>query len=260
MTIQEFSSEFDILYDQVTSNNAAPLNEYEKSVFLTQAQDDLIKSYFIPYGNKQFAGIDSNEIRQADFFNLIKVYNFEDEDIWDSTFFNQSGSASVDINSISSDPLKKILIILNESVKVIRDNKEITLSVTPISYTKYKQLLLTPYPRPLRNEAWRINIQEENGKLIELLAGPADQIIKYSVRYIKRPRPIILTSIGEDGLTIDGQSGESECELDPIIHREILNRAVELAKAAYQGDLNSKLILGNNSSTNIGFVPQQSKE
>lgn len=37
MNIQEMSSEFDILYNQVNSNQAANIDEYEKSVFLTKA-------------------------------------------------------------------------------------------------------------------------------------------------------------------------------------------------------------------------------
>ena len=37
MTTQEFSLEFDILYNNITSNQAPGLTEYEKSVFLTKA-------------------------------------------------------------------------------------------------------------------------------------------------------------------------------------------------------------------------------
>ena len=39
MTVQEFSDEFDVLYNNITSNQAPGLNGYEKSVLLTQAQD-----------------------------------------------------------------------------------------------------------------------------------------------------------------------------------------------------------------------------
>lgn len=35
MTLEEFSNEFDILYNNITSNQAPPLDEYEKSVLLT---------------------------------------------------------------------------------------------------------------------------------------------------------------------------------------------------------------------------------
>lgn len=37
MTLQEFSDEFDVLYNNIMSNQAPGLDEYEKSVFLTKA-------------------------------------------------------------------------------------------------------------------------------------------------------------------------------------------------------------------------------
>lgn len=37
MTPNEMSSEFDILYNQINSNQAPGVDEYEKSVFLTKA-------------------------------------------------------------------------------------------------------------------------------------------------------------------------------------------------------------------------------
>ena len=37
MTTPEFSNEFDVLYNNIMSNAAPGLNEYEKSVFLTKA-------------------------------------------------------------------------------------------------------------------------------------------------------------------------------------------------------------------------------
>lgn len=52
MTAKEFSEEFDILYNSVASNQAPSLDEYEKSVFLTKAQEELIRAYFNPKLNK----------------------------------------------------------------------------------------------------------------------------------------------------------------------------------------------------------------
>ena len=39
---------------------------------------------------------------------------------------------------------------------------------------------------------------------------------------------IILVDL-PDGLSINGVSTESECELNPVVHRAILERAVQLA-------------------------------
>ncbi len=67
MTIQEFSNEFDVLYNNIMSNQAPGLDEYEKSVFLTKAQSEIIKNYFNPKGNKYQEGFDGSQKRQVDF-------------------------------------------------------------------------------------------------------------------------------------------------------------------------------------------------
>lgn len=46
MTLKEFSNEFDVLYNNIMSNAAPGLNEYEKSVFLTQAQEELVVNLY----------------------------------------------------------------------------------------------------------------------------------------------------------------------------------------------------------------------
>ena len=42
MTCEEFSLEFDLLYNNIMSNKAPGLSEYEKSLFLTQAQESIV--------------------------------------------------------------------------------------------------------------------------------------------------------------------------------------------------------------------------
>ena len=75
MTAQEFSSEFDLLYNNISSAQAPGLTEYEKSVFLTKAQDEIIKNYFtnVQGGNKYQQGIEDSEKRYADFSTLLTV-------------------------------------------------------------------------------------------------------------------------------------------------------------------------------------------
>ena len=73
MTNQEFSNQFDVLYNNVMSNQAPGLDEYEKSVFLTKAQNEIVLSYFNPKGNKYTEGFDGNERRQIDFSMLTRV-------------------------------------------------------------------------------------------------------------------------------------------------------------------------------------------
>ena len=87
------------------------------------------------------------------------------------------------------------------------------------------------------------------GKTVEVITNLGDNISLYTIRYVKRPRPIILVNLADtySNVSINGISTISECELDPILHPEILQRAVELAKAAYTGDIKSSVELGQRS-------------
>lgn len=246
MTNSEFSNEFDVLYNNITSDQAPGLDEYEKSVFLTRGQDDILKSYFDPRTNKPQRGYDGSEIRQIDFsmVTVVKDYTNFTSAIFDPRPNNKSVSLENDI-----------LMLINEQLIVTRDGKTEYLQVIPIMYDEYRRLMSKPYKRPIKFQAWRLLNTSEGINNSDLIIGPNDTLVKYSIRYIKRPRPIILSTL-EDNLSIDGQTTAQECELDPILHREILQRAVELAKAAYIGDIQSQLALGQLSQTNIGMVTQ----
>ena len=51
-TVKEWSDAFDVLFNEVMSNASASLDEYDKSIFLTKGQEEVIKNYFNPKGNK----------------------------------------------------------------------------------------------------------------------------------------------------------------------------------------------------------------
>lgn len=260
MTTQEFSNEFDVLYNNIMSNQAPGLDEYEKSVFLTKAQNEILKNYFNPKGNKYQEGFDGSAKRQIDFSNLIKVLN--------SSKINLEGLAikklypKVDSRSqIFEFPSGSALLIISESctVQVSESNsdKKILCNVVPINFQEYQRLITKPYKYPTKNQVWRII---ESNQLSNALTGASTTglyaelikdkpIVSYTIRYLKKPNPIILTNLADNysDVTIEGKTAITECELDSLIHPEILQRAVELAKAAYTGDLNSSIEMGKRS-------------
>jgi len=142
-----------------------------------------------------------------------------------------------------------VFIMVNETAKVEKEIKQ----VIPLRYDEYTRLMSKPYKRPNKNQVWRLMNSGalENGgndtiKNVELIFGPEVSVntaVDYRVRYVRVPKPIILGDL--DGLTINGYKypGQSlpnnitktteGCELDPILHEDILQRAVELAKAAW---------------------------
>lgn len=288
MSVEEMDNMFDVLYNNITSNQAPGLNAYEKSVFLTKGQDEIMKNYFNPKskGNNTQEGFDGSAKRQVDFSMLTTVattssttYSYSlvsgktDKDgkpvysklnvlnsIPKSTYsyteaYDSEGNVLKDtmgnalyIRNEGTDisgfdtPLfdmrentksitlpSKLMYAINEMVEVNRNNKKTLLQVVPIKFDEYSRLMCKPYKRPLKYQAWRLTNNDVVNKA-DIVVGPSDTLIKYTIRYVRRPNPIIVSDL--DGLTIEGKSTATECELDPILHEEILQRAVELAKIA----------------------------
>ena len=240
MTTQEFSNEFDVLYNNIMSNQAPGLDEYEKSVFLTKAQNEILKNYFNPKGNKYQEGFDGSPKRQIDFSSLVRVSE-------PTIIFSDSSYIKMDNRSRLYTIPTDILFIVNETAKLTSGSTSRYLSIVPISFDEYNRLMSKPYKCPLKNQGWRL-LQYSNKGVAEVIVV-GGTLSEYKIRYIKRPKPIILANLNEtySNVSIDGEKSVSECELDPILHPEILQRAVELAKSAYTGDLKSSVELGQRS-------------
>ena len=232
----EFSNEFDVFYNNIMSNAAPGLNEYEKSVFLTKSQEEIVKNHFNPNGNKYREGLDDSPKRQIDFSELIKVAEGT---------IKYSPSITFDKRAKVYDLPEDVFIVINESVETDKGPKQIL----PISYTEYTRLMSKPYKEPVKYQAWRLITTSVNNITVELIVNSNETISEYKVRYIRRPAPIITADLSSDygDVSINGKSEISECELNPIIHQEILQRAVELAKSAYIGDISSTVQLGERS-------------
>lgn len=376
MTTQEFSNEFDVLYNNIMSNQAPGLDEYEKSIFLTKAQEELVRDYFNSRNVKNAQGFDDNQKRQYDFSTLLSSITLPD---FIDTYRALSVSGLVTYNTIFDNRAKiyiapsDLFLVINESIE---DSAKRRYSVLPISYDEYNRLMLKPYGFPLKRQAWRIisdrtsslvgwggkqvdsatflfkskyfktinisiRITDNNDNVTEPIVTEGDTIveihmyipinnlvkywstylmddrslkkagldkylypvasgtgnfpssglteptsftisiapaimesgavvsapifeiigrftgdIEYKMRYIKTPKPIILANLSDiqEGLSINGYNTVTECELPLNTHQEILQRAVELAKASYQGDLSSVIQTGNASGTDIGYV------
>ena len=249
MTTQNFSNTFDTLlasystqaqFGEEASKAEIALDEYEKSVFLTQAQDIILKSYFDRTLNNQGQGFDDSTRRQIDFSSLIKIAELNRVD-GESALFDDRG---ILFTLPKNDKgYTDVLFILNEKLSITKDGASKDYVIVPISYKEYDREMSKPYAQPLKKQAWRLFQNMNTGfdvdsELIPIWdvadavkKGTADAI--YKIRYVKRPRPIVLTNL--DGLDIEGEYDTSECELNPILHMDILNKAVELAIASRVG-------------------------
>lgn len=140
MTNKEFSLEFDILFNNIMSGAAPGLNDYEKSVFLTKGQEELIKNYLNPRGNKYQEGVDGSLKRFTDFSSLIKIHR-------DST--TTYTITTIDKRALVYALPKDVFVQLNEVLEV--GTKE--YQIIPISYLEYTRLMSRPYKEPLKGQA-----------------------------------------------------------------------------------------------------------
>lgn len=232
----EFSNQFDVLYNNIMSNAAPGINEYEKSVLLTKAQDEILKNYFNPQGNKYREGFDDSAKRQIDFSGLISVA--------ECTLLNGAGfDPRAKIYRMPED----VFLIINEILTTDTGVKQ----VVPISFDEYSRLMSKPYKEPLKYKAWRLVTEgsDSDNVVVEIIPHSGETVSKYTVRYVRRPKPIVLVDLASEygDVSINGVSTISECELNPLIHEEILQRAVELAKICYLGTANDTIQAGQRS-------------
>lgn len=244
MTNPEISREFDILYDNISSNGAPGINKYEKSVLLTRAQDELVSQYYSGKNITQESFEDS-ENRRRELNELVKTKIV-------SEYITHSSGLS--LNSRFFEIPDDVYYIIQEQVKLSSTDTCINgklVSVIPVTHDEYNLQSDSPFRKPNKRKAWRLDVSEINGtKMVEIISEY--DISEYRMRYIKKPKPIVLVDFESDpelqgmSLTVEGVNTETECELNSEIHRQIIDRAVELAIRGYrENTLQSNVELNN---------------
>lgn len=169
MTNEEFSNQLDTLLNSYNiqagfgegsnKQGGIALDEYEKSVLLTQAQDIIVKSYFDKTLNQQGQGFDDSSRRQVDFSSLIKVakYKYNKEDTAHNYLKHDDDKCYDDRGLLVDLGIdKKILFILNERLEVTTDKGKKIYVVIPINYKEYDREMSKAYAQPLKKQAWRL--------------------------------------------------------------------------------------------------------
>lgn len=218
MTAAQMSHEFDLLWNNIMSNQAPGLSEYEKSVFLTKAQDEIVKNYLVPQspGNQLRAGVEDIPKRQADFSALVESPT--------NASLSVAGVLHPAGHTVTLPT--NMLCILAETVG--------NLAVQPLTSAEFLRLMSKPYKYPCKGQCWRI--MSEDGKA-EIILPFGETASSYKMTYIRRPHPIIISAL-PTGYTFeyDGSAYTtvpSDSEAPESLHEDIVQRAVELAKAVW---------------------------
>lgn len=218
MNVQELSNLFDTLLqpyitkDNFGKQNTLAFDEYEKSIFLTKAQEQIVLELYQELEQ-------SEEVRKY-LSNLIKTDNYVPVGEQDETLINNNfKSYKVEISN-------DILFMIYEQCTLSDENNCINnkiVSVVPTIHDDLDKVLKNPFKSPNSRKVIRLDFDNK----IELISKY--NITNYKVRYLKKPNPIILVAL-EGNLSINnGDTKVSNGETNPILHERIVQRAVQLA-------------------------------
>lgn len=230
MTLEEFSNGFDTLvnsyrrfkdFDKQEMLDSIEFDEYEKSFYLTKAQEEVVTNFYNgknPYGDS----FESTEEMRRYLENLVKTKVY-------STTEQVSGTGVSD-NSVFYKLPNDVAFITMEQVtyndKSLGCYNGSTAAVYPVTQDEYSRIKNNPFRGPTKYKVVRLDSGENAVELVSKY-----KIEKYLLRYLSKPKPIILETLPND-LTIEGVSEQTECTLHPILHDTILERAVQIALQA----------------------------
>lgn len=229
MNINQLSSQFDVLVDSYRRFKALDkqempdsleFNEYDKSLFLTAAQDELVIDY---YSGKRIADSfeETEETRRA----LAELVIHREITV------SEANPSSLTKHSYTYTLPDKLWFIVYEGAVLDLEGSDACEDaingigegaiIVPARYDELHSLLGNPFRGPKGNRVLRL---DKTGNQVELISIN-HPIAKYVLRYIEQPSPIVLVDLPED-LNIRGINTATECQLPTQLHQVILERAV----------------------------------
>ena len=232
MNNTDFSNGFDTLVnsfaskipfgDQVNKADIA-FDEYEKSFFLTKAQEELVVGFYTGRNSYGEAFETTEEMRR--YLSDLIV-----EEVLEPICNTAGFILGMDWGTKSKffTLPKDIWFITYEAVKILypehhRCGESGTLEVVPIRQDEYNRIRKNPFRGPNNRRALRLDLSEG---VVEIISNFV--IEGYYLRYLRKLNPIVLTDMPED-VTVDNVGVPSPCELHESLHQRILERAVMLA-------------------------------
>lgn len=223
-----FKTQFNTLYNNINNNAAPGLSDAEISIFLNKAQNEIVKSHTLGPTTVYQLGVNQTSKRDVELNTLIKTASYTASN---GDLIHPHGTlCSISYNN------NVPLIILSEVLKVGTSPNEINLDIVELSYTQFDKFMAGVYKYPKKNQCWKIRHDDK----FEFIAPVGVTVNPTNIKqvYVKIPRQINVAS----------SAVNDSCELPEVLHDEIVQRAVELAKAAYASqDVNIQMSMGQRS-------------
>lgn len=217
MTATEMSLAFDRLYDNIMSNQAPGLNEYEKSCFLTVAQENVVANLISAY-EMQEGVADAIEA-------LLKTVTVQGSALADNAITKYSY-----LFKLPDDVWYKIWegAVLCDADLYCNGTAHRNVEVVPCRHNDLARTVASPFRGPNERRVLRLDCGDG---MVEIFSKY--EVGSYTLRYISKPTPIITESLTGTGLTIDGETEVMDCALHDKLHMSIVQAAVGSAKAVW---------------------------
>lgn len=234
MGVEEFSNEFDVMvnsyrrfkgFDDQEQLDSVEFSEYEKSVYLTKAQEEIVVS---AYNGKNQAGDSFEKTEELRRYLSALVAEARLQPIANSSGMTLGIASNSKFFTLPED----LWFITYESVNVTNNNcpGKNTLKVFPVRQDEYQNIKDNPFRGANNRRALRLDLSEGNVEIVSKLG-----VTEYYIRYIKKLKPIVLVKLPGE-LTIDGVGEITDCELHEALHRRVLERAVMMALQSKGGN------------------------
>ena len=244
MNRQDFSDAFTTLLNsyayaaqqgEQSSKLDIVLDEYEKSVFLTKAQEELVLSLYNGKNNYGESFEQTEELRRY-LSNLVVDIELEADTGSNNKPLSTDNQHKFYTLPDGSGDAPAVWFITYEGAEVsagycrgTEGNAEststgVTLDVYPVRQDEYHKIRKNPFRGANNRRVLRADLADG---VVELISKY--DIQKYYVRYLRKPKPILLDTF--EGLSIDGEYKASDpaCELHEALHQKILELAVQMA-------------------------------
>lgn len=238
---QELYDKFQLYYDNVSSNQAPGFSLHEISTYLTDAQLELVRSFYQMYEKDEACRkalvplVQSETIDESD-ANNVGIDKIADESrfyLLPSITEEVYGTGENDKRTLPS-PLPKILYVLYEALR----NEDIKNScyrwwnsaVRPVTHDEFHTVYADPF-RYNKRHSLRLDVSKGNDSYAEIVCKRTESNWKYLVRYVMRPTPIILCDGGPADYSIEGYCYEHVPVLDQMFDNAI---ALGAAQRAYE--------------------------
>ena len=233
MTYNELSDAMDVLsnrYAQTKNVSLVVFDEYEKSLYLTKAANEIVKQMMPFY--------DRNEKIKKQLISITKSAQV-------STIYSADATLKLRNDSIVYELPSDVLYVVAESIR--NSSNVILRKIKPLKDDEAYYSFDNPFRASTKGYAWRDSITFVDGGVTKKYSEIVTDVLaatnpRYYLKYITKIPPFIVTNDLEDA-SIEGVSTnanlDAQAPLDPL-HEKILDLAIVLGYMAKTDDPNAK--------------------